>query len=132
MLMKAQRSDLLLGTAAGIGAVIAGYLALRARRAVAELYLETPELADPRMPPPATRASGGEGPAVRSLAVPVQRPTHLLHAPSLYPFSTTIHKSSHHRFSSHFTCTPAAEIPSCRHNMLIGCMILAHRGQLVQ
>ncbi|HEX8824437.1 MAG TPA: phytoene/squalene synthase family protein [Archangium sp.] len=32
------------------------------RRAVAELYLETPELADPRMPPPATRASGGDGP----------------------------------------------------------------------
>jgi phytoene synthase len=35
---------------------------VRARRAVAELFLETPELADPRMPPPATRASGGEGP----------------------------------------------------------------------
>jgi phytoene synthase len=35
---------------------------VRARRAVAELYLETPELADPRLPPPATRASGGEGP----------------------------------------------------------------------
>jgi len=34
----------------------------RARRAVAELYLETPELADPRLPPPDTRASGGEGP----------------------------------------------------------------------
>ncbi|HYO58216.1 phytoene/squalene synthase family protein [Archangium sp.] len=35
---------------------------VRARRAVAELFLETPELADPRMPPPATRASGGDGP----------------------------------------------------------------------
>lgn len=35
---------------------------VRARRAVAELYLETPELADPRMPPPSTRAAGGEGP----------------------------------------------------------------------
>ncbi|MFL5352870.1 phytoene/squalene synthase family protein [Archangium sp.] len=35
---------------------------VRARRAVGELFLETPELADPRMPPPATRASGGEGP----------------------------------------------------------------------
>jgi phytoene synthase len=35
---------------------------VRARRAVAELYVETPELADPRKPPPATRASGGEGP----------------------------------------------------------------------
>ncbi|EPX55313.1 Phytoene synthase [Cystobacter fuscus DSM 2262] len=34
----------------------------RARRAVAELFLDTPELADPRLPPPATRASGGEGP----------------------------------------------------------------------
>jgi phytoene synthase len=34
----------------------------RARRAVAELFLETPELGDPRMPPPATRASGGDGP----------------------------------------------------------------------
>lgn len=35
---------------------------VRARRAVAELFLDTPELADPRMPPPATRASGGDGP----------------------------------------------------------------------
>jgi 15-cis-phytoene synthase len=35
---------------------------VRARRAVAELYVETPELADPRLPPPATRATGGEGP----------------------------------------------------------------------
>jgi phytoene synthase len=35
---------------------------VRARRAVAELFLETPELADPRMGPPDTRASGGEGP----------------------------------------------------------------------
>lgn len=34
----------------------------RTRRAVAELYLDTPELADPRLPPPSTRASGGEGP----------------------------------------------------------------------
>ncbi|WP_309893227.1 phytoene/squalene synthase family protein [Archangium sp.] len=35
---------------------------VRARRAVAELYVETPHLADPRMPPPDTRASGGDGP----------------------------------------------------------------------
>ncbi|MCY1074204.1 phytoene/squalene synthase family protein [Archangium lansingense] len=35
---------------------------VRARRAVAELFLETPELGDPRMPPPATRASDGDGP----------------------------------------------------------------------
>jgi phytoene synthase len=35
---------------------------VRARRAVAELYVETPELADPRMPPPGTRSTGGEGP----------------------------------------------------------------------
>lgn len=34
----------------------------RARRAVAELYLETPELADARLPPAAMRSSGGEGP----------------------------------------------------------------------
>ncbi len=34
----------------------------RARRAVAELYLEMPELADARLPPPAMRSSGGEGP----------------------------------------------------------------------
>lgn len=34
----------------------------RARRAVAELYLETPELADPRLAPPSQRFTGGEGP----------------------------------------------------------------------
>ncbi|AKJ00241.1 phytoene synthase [Archangium gephyra] len=35
---------------------------IRARRAVAELFVDSPELGDPRMPPPATRASGGDGP----------------------------------------------------------------------
>ncbi len=34
----------------------------RARRAVAELYLDTPELADPSRGPPSTRSSGGDGP----------------------------------------------------------------------